>query len=433
MSMTVCLMVDGEVRHEAVWKKWLETGDDTNTGEVGIYVRNPEKSSKWVSERTIQCEGSAVEAILALAKAATGDVVVFGTEGCVPLKTLKEMDLRETRLGPVEIMDGVVTKATTAVALAKDDKETLMRSGKNFLDTPEDLFIASVVLSQRKSEDKRSIFYAVKDDETFKDIVGSSECSFAQPVDIDVDEWSSSIVSQEEEPSVKKRRTMWRPENWPLSKPQCSPFDHGWFLETHRRVLGKLLGDETTCVVELGSWYGSSTRWIAEHAPNAIVYAIDIWEEQHILRDDHYHRMRSMLQKHPLYDTFLRNLWDLRDHVVPLRMRTLDGLALLKQHHLQPDVIYIDADHHYAAVKADILAALEHFPSAILVGDDYGHYDDVKRAVCECAFHHGKRVYVDQNHCWTYANLPPADTARAFNPDPPSDSTFASLLAGYGT
>jgi hypothetical protein len=41
---------------------------------------------------------------------------------------------------------------------------------------------------------------------------------------------------------------------------------------------------------------------------------------------------------------------------------------------ISPDVIYIDADHHYEPAKEDISTALELFPQATLVGDDYGIY-----------------------------------------------------------
>jgi hypothetical protein len=103
---------------------------------------------------------------------------------------------------------------------------------------------------------------------------------------------------------------------------------------------------------------------------------------------------------------------------------------------VKPDVVYIDADHHYEAAKSDIKKALELFPEALLVGDDYGNYEDVRRAVHECAnefmktglvsssapslsqlflFPCPRTVHVDNNHCWTYCcvssstgqNIPP--------------------------
>ena len=48
-----------------------------------------------------------------------------------------------------------------------------------------------------------------------------------------------------------------------------------------------------------------------------------------------------------------------------------------------PELIYIDADHHYEAVLRDVRACLKAFPKALVVGDDYGNYKDVENAVLE--------------------------------------------------
>jgi len=224
---------------------------------------------------------------------------------------------------------------------------------------------------------------------------------------------------------------------WPSRRPRAPRYRHGWFLPTHERVFEKVLPKDATCVLELGSWYGSSTEWLAERCPNATIYAVDLWEDGFILKEqrDHYSTMgesklEGMLRRHPLYDTFLANLWDHRDRVVPLKMQTVAGVELLKKHGVKPQVIYIDADHHYEAVKKDIAACLDNFPDAICVGDDYGHYDDVRNAVNESAAKYDKTVHVDQNHCWTYAPLATI-TGRTFKPKPKATDSFASLLAGY--
>src|SRR5690606_30776246 len=99
------------------------------------------------------------------------------------------------------------------------------------------------------------------------------------------------------------------------------------------------------------------------------------------------------------------NLWRFRDRLTPLRTDTVTGLNYLHQQGVKPQIIYIDASHHYEHVKQDISTALDLFPDAILVGDDYGHYDDVRKAVKECAAKYNKTIHVDSNHCWTYAEV----------------------------
>ena len=169
-------------------------------------------------------------------------------------------------------------------------------------------------------------------------------------------------------------------------------------------------------ILELGSWYGASTEYLAQNAPpGAKIYAVDFWDNRFIVQDqgDHYHdggtkegsKVMRMLDRHDLYDTFLANLWRYRDTVVPLRMSTLDGVQWLKERNIVPDVIYIDADHHYEAALQDIRHSLLAFPGALCVGDDYGNYEGVKNAVLECAREFKKTVHVDQNHCWAYMRI----------------------------
>ena len=130
--------------------------------------------------------------------------------------------------------------------------------------------------------------------------------------------------------------------------------------------------------------------------------------------------------------------------MVPLKMETTQGVKVLKDKGIKPQIIYIDADHHYAPCKADIQACLRAFRDAIL-GDDYGHYESVRNAVTECRIdvefdkqnhletHHRiefDRTFTDQN-----LDLPPHGVGlreRTFKPKPKAtDSPSASLLAGY--
>ena len=47
---------------------------------------------------------------------------------------------------------------------------------------------------------------------------------------------------------------------------------------------------------------------------------------------------------------------------------------------LVPDAIYIDADHSFEGVVADLTLALDLFPSAIIVGDDWD-WEGVRKGV----------------------------------------------------
>ena len=412
LKVAVCLCVEGELfACESVWRRWLETGDESCCGEVWLLGSEKLKEqSRWVAERTFVDGEMVALARVALEKNATVFVFLRGSL-FLPLKTLKDMNLTTSR------------REKGCAVVCRRDLETILRdvADEDFADMVAKMVKEEVFLTfDLGNLETTSPFYFL---ESSMELTGEEWFKKVSP---------SKLEEEEERAKKRSKRMMWRPSDcWPLNRPTASVFEHGWFLETHVRVMERLLTDSTTCVVELGSWYGASTKWMADKAKNATIYAIDIWDENHIFRDNHYTKEKSMIRKHPLYATFLRNLWDHRERVVPLRMRTTEGLQLLKDQGLEPDLIYIDADHHYPAVKADIANCLRLFPKALLVGDDYGNYDDVKRAVCECAFNHSKRVYVDQNHCWTYANLSLSDTASAFHPEPPENASFADLLAGY--
>ena len=72
---------------------------------------------------------------------------------------------------------------------------------------------------------------------------------------------------------------------FPAQEPGVRANPHGWFFPAHRVVMANLMSSDTTCVLELGSWLGKSTRFIAERAPNAFVFAVDLWSNDHIRAD----------------------------------------------------------------------------------------------------------------------------------------------------
>ena len=111
--IAVCLCVVDKLPHEAIWRRWLEDaehgGDDEAgrwRGELRIHAKHPEAlraQSPWVAERTLArsfCpewnDVRIVRAMLALASAALEadrdariSHVVFGTESCVPVVSLR--------------------------------------------------------------------------------------------------------------------------------------------------------------------------------------------------------------------------------------------------------------------------------------------------------------------------------------------------------
>jgi hypothetical protein len=155
---------------------------------------------------------------------------------------------------------------------------------------------------------------------------------------------------------------------WPIEKPSVPPNrQHGWLMPGTKKALQAALSANTRVVVELGSWLGLSTRFIADHAPNAVVIAVDHWKgsPEHQARED----LQPLLAQ--LYETFLASCWEYRDRIIPIRALTVEGMREIARYNVRPDVVYIDADHSYEAVKADLEEAVGLFPGSKIVGDDW--------------------------------------------------------------
>ncbi len=179
---------------------------------------------------------------------------------------------------------------------------------------------------------------------------------------------------------------------WPPSPPLVTPHvTHGWLTPATRRMLGQSVHSETSLILELGSWLGLSSRFLLDQAPNAALIAIDHW------RGSAEHRNKPDLAPllPVLYETFLANCWRYRERLVALRAGTLAGMQRVAEVQLKPDLMYIDADHQYESVKADLETARKLFPEATIVGDDW-NWEGVRRAVDSLARSEGWHLEVDE-------------------------------------
>jgi predicted O-methyltransferase YrrM len=90
-------------------------------------------------------------------------------------------------------------------------------------------------------------------------------------------------------------------------------------------------------IVEVGSHAGKSTRAFADNT-DGVVYAVDRWDDSSVLMQ------------------FYENLGDhiATGKVRPVRMSSAEGARALRS--VKPDMVFIDADHEYESIKADILS-----------------------------------------------------------------------------
>jgi Methyltransferase domain len=122
-----------------------------------------------------------------------------------------------------------------------------------------------------------------------------------------------------------------------------------------------------TRIAEIGSWMGRSTRAFADNiAPDGIVYAVDTWKGSPEC---------GTMDKLPvdwIYDQFRLNLRDLDGRIRAMKAPSVEAAAAYPAPEPRFDLVFIDADHSYESVKADILAwrpLVRH--GGILSGHDY--------------------------------------------------------------
>lgn len=185
-------------------------------------------------------------------------------------------------------------------------------------------------------------------------------------------------------------RNLWAAHAWPAERPAVPPNEqHGWLSESTRTLLKASLSERTKLVVELGSWLGLSTRFIAGAAPQAHVIAVDHWQGS----AEHQRKPELAGLLPVLYELFLSSCWSFRDRILPVRMTTCEGLEEIARHGLEPDLVYLDADHSYDAVKQGILQIRRLFPGAVLIGDDW-NWESVRLAAIDAAKELGEALGV---------------------------------------
>lgn len=159
----------------------------------------------------------------------------------------------------------------------------------------------------------------------------------------------------------------------------------GW---TDGRILDHLrqLATGVEHVIEIGVWKGRSTAVLAA-AASGFTYCVDTWEGSPGERDTNHTQARD----DPLgvYMEFLANCraLGLMDRVIPITKPSTEAAIWF------PDqfagLIYLDGDHEYEAVKADLIAWWPKVKAGgVICGDDYV-WPGVGRAVMEFAIQVG--------------------------------------------
>ena len=138
--------------------------------------------------------------------------------------------------------------------------------------------------------------------------------------------------------------------------------------------------------VEIGAWKGQSTSYMAVEIINSgkqIKFdCIDTWDGS---PGEDIHDKDPSVINGTLYDEFLTNMKPVEGYYTPIRMDSVKAAELYTDASL--DFVFIDGDHFYEGIRADINAWLPKIkPGGFIGGDDYGHItgsEGVQRAVHE--------------------------------------------------
>jgi predicted O-methyltransferase YrrM len=189
--------------------------------------------------------------------------------------------------------------------------------------------------------------------------------------------------------------------NWPDESKMPEPYrsiknlpmdEHGWFFNGPF-IKDLILSRKIHTIIEIGSWLGLSTRFMARLLPHdGKIYAVDTWQGSIEHQSDP--RLAT------LYQTFLSNVKhaELTDIIIPFRMSSLEASKALN---IQADMIYIDGSHEEEDVYDDIMAWAPHLnPKGVICGDDW-NVEGVRNAVSQCAITLKKEIrYFDM--FWMY-------------------------------
>ena len=149
----------------------------------------------------------------------------------------------------------------------------------------------------------------------------------------------------------------------------------GWLSPVEGYLLYRLArdGEGSGAIVEIGSWMGLSTAWLAagsKAAGREHVHAVDVFDGGPVLKDHDFIRKEGTT-----YHRFSENLEGLGlfDYVEPIVAES--GAAAQAWTKGAIRLLFIDGDHRYPAVRQDLDLWSPHVTAAgLIILDDVGEH-----------------------------------------------------------
>ena len=171
----------------------------------------------------------------------------------------------------------------------------------------------------------------------------------------------------------------------------------GW-NERHPTIASTFLAQKVNISIEIGVAYGGLSRYLLDHIPYLIHHGVDPFIGGYDKRDIMSKTLKKVNNHKTWSDSLLYNLRD-----VGCRFQLHKGLSTEVVGDFLPnsvDVVFIDGDHRYEGVVADIKAYANIVrPGGMLMFDDYNvWFPGVRKAVDEFCLANGfKFVTVNEN------------------------------------
>ncbi len=157
-----------------------------------------------------------------------------------------------------------------------------------------------------------------------------------------------------------------REHAWPEQKPLSASLPERGGISPDAKELLRGLSATAKLIVEVGAWTGQSVRFLANVASQAKVIAVDDWSGSDCVNDPELAKSLPFL-----FETFLAESWEQRNQIVPVRANFQDGMREIAEAGLQPELVFIDVAQQAERLRENLTAALDLFPQAVVVGDQW--------------------------------------------------------------
>lgn len=145
-------------------------------------------------------------------------------------------------------------------------------------------------------------------------------------------------------------------------------FDHDWFSPNINNLKTLVQGNEHAPlrILEIGSFEGRSTVFLAHHFPKSTITAVDTWQ------GSAEHQGNSDIDFVQAKSNFDFNIGQFPDRITAIQGRSFDVLLDLLKSNQKFDFVYVDGAHDAVSVNCDLILSFQLLTlGGLIYCDDY--------------------------------------------------------------